>query len=224
MTRPAQLVFDLSTRPALGREDFLISPSNSAALGFIERWPDWPGAKLAIAGPAGAGKTHLTHVWAARSGARIISLADLADLRTWPSHLAVEDVDRIDQSPDQEGVERALFHAHNVILEGGGSLLFTGRTAPAHWPIGLPDLRSRLSSITLVPLEDPDDTLLSGVLVKLFADRQLRVAPDLVSYLVSRMERSIAAAGTMVDRLDRAGLSRGQNVTRALATKVLRDI
>jgi hypothetical protein len=70
-------------------------------------------------------------------------------------------------------------------------------------------------------LEPPDDALLSAVLVKLFADRQIAVAPALVAYLVPRIDRSFAAAHAIVDRLDRAALSEGRPVTRSLAARLL---
>ena len=70
-------------------------------------------------------------------------------------------------------------------------------------------------------LEAPDDALLSAVLVKLFADRQLAVAPSLIPYLVARMERSIAAARELVARLDRRALAEGRGVTRGLAAEIL---
>ncbi|MDP1577286.1 MAG: chromosomal replication initiator DnaA, partial [Cypionkella sp.] len=67
----------------------------------------------------------------------------------------------------------------------------------------------------------PDDMLLSAVLIKLFADRQIVVAPNLISYLVSRMDRSFAAAREWVKFLDARALAHGRPVTRALAAEVL---
>ena len=75
-----QLVFDLATRPALGRADFFVAPANALALAQVDTWPDWPGRRLAVVGPAGAGKTHLAHVWAARVDALILPAAGIAGL------------------------------------------------------------------------------------------------------------------------------------------------
>ena len=36
-----QLVLDLPLRTALGRDDFLVTPSNAAAVAMIDRYPDW---------------------------------------------------------------------------------------------------------------------------------------------------------------------------------------
>jgi chromosomal replication initiation ATPase DnaA len=61
------------------------------------------------------------------------------------------------------------------------------------------------------------------VLVKLFADRQIRVQPALIDFLLSRMERSLAAAGAMVDRLDARALQLRRPITRALAQDLLAE-
>ena len=70
-------------------------------------------------------------------------------------------------------------------------------------------------------LAPPDDALLSAVLVKLFADRQISVAPSLIAYLITRMDRSIGAARQLVARLDSHALALGRPVTRAVAAEVL---
>jgi chromosomal replication initiation ATPase DnaA len=74
-----------------------------------------------------------------------------------------------------------------------------------------------------VMLAPPDDALLSAVLVKLFADRQLAVGEGVIAYLLQRMERSLAAARETVAKLDAAALSRGRAVSRQLAAEILRQ-
>lgn len=211
-----QLSFDLPARAALGRDDFLIAPSNAVALAMVEGG-HWPSGKLALCGPAGSGKTHLAHVWAAQTGARILCADDLAGcdadaLATGP--LVVEDVPRIAADPEAQNV---LFHLHNLCAARAHPLLLTGRDVPRRWALSLPDLQSRMEGATAAVLEDPDDALLAAVLAKLFADRQVTPRPDVIPYLLGRMERSFAAAQTVVDRLDRAALTERRALTRAFA-------
>ena len=87
-----------------------------------------------------------------------------------------------------------MFHLLNLAQEQRAFLLITARAAPASWPIGLPDLASRLRALPVVTLAAPDDAMLRAVLVKLFADRQLAVDDGLISFLMVRIERSFAAA------------------------------
>jgi chromosomal replication initiation ATPase DnaA len=72
MNAAGQLPFAFPERPALGREDFLVVPSNSPAVAWIDRWPDWPFFALALYGPPGCGKSHLLEVWRERSGAQLL--------------------------------------------------------------------------------------------------------------------------------------------------------
>jgi chromosomal replication initiation ATPase DnaA len=58
-------------------------------------------------------------------------------------------------------------------------------------------------------------------LVKLFADRQLRVGGEVVRFLSARMERSFEAARALVAALDRVSLADRRAVTVPLAGRVL---
>jgi chromosomal replication initiation ATPase DnaA len=132
--------------------------------------------------------------------------------------LVVDDADRVAGNAD---AETALFHLHNLVLQGGGRLLMTARTPPRDWGLTLPDLASRMIATDPARLDPPDDALLSAVLVKLFADRQITVPPTLVAYLVTRMERSVAAAGALVAALDQLALATKSPITRNLAAELL---
>ena len=216
-----QLNFDLPVRAALGREDFFVSQGNALALELVDSWPNWTGGKLVISGPAGSGKTHLTHVWAKVSGARIISAADLTetevpDLARTP--VAVEDVHQIASDPD---AQTALFHLHNLTLAEGNTLLLTGIGAPPQWGLSLPDLLSRMQGAPVAVMDDPDDMLLMAVTAKLFGDRQLTPSPDTMAYLIKHMDRSFASAALLVQALDSLSLSQKRPITRALAKQVL---
>lgn len=217
MSAGKQLPIPFEHRPAQGAEDFLIAPGNADAVAWLDRWPDWPGHALALHGPAGCGKSHLVQVWLARSGGTALAAGDLrgSDVEALaPGATVIEDVDR--------GVdETALFHLFNLSREEGGWLLLTGREAPARWRVVLPDLSSRLSAITAVPLGRPDDALIGAVLAKLFVDRQLRVPEDVIAWLVARMERSFAAIGQVVEALDSLSLAERRNITVPLARRVL---
>ena len=221
---PRQLSLGLTLAPAMTRADFMEAPSNALALGTIEDPGGLPAGKLVLTGPAGAGKTHLLHIWAQRMGAQPVAAADLpAMLRPLlnlgqGACLVIDDADTV--AADPAGQE-ALFHLHNHLATQRGQMLLAARRPVRDWGLSLPDLTSRLAAATHVALAPPDDALLAAVLVKLFNDRQIRVPPSLIDYLLPRIERSLAAARDVVARLDAAALARGRPVTRALAQEVL---
>lgn len=222
MSGPAQLPLDLGHRPAMGAEDFLVAPCNRDAVAWLDRWPDWPSPALAVYGPEGCGKTHLTHVWRARSDAALIDRSALAvatvpDLLGEARACVVEDADRgID--------EEALLHLYNMLAERGGHLLLTAAAPPSRWGIGLPDLASRLGAAVAVEVGAPDDSLIGAVLVKQFADRQLHVEATVPAFLLARMERSFAATRRVVAALDEAALAEKRRITVKLAREVLRRL
>ena len=221
-TAPRQLVFELPHRAALEAEDFLVSSSNSAAVGLIDAWPHWSHWAAIVEGPGGSGKSHLANVWRLRSGAgkadaARFSDADVAELRSRGA-LLVEDLQA------GTGDERAFFHALNVARELKMSILITSRAAAGDLDIALPDLRSRLRALPRVAILPPDDGLLQAVLVKLFADRQLEVEPAVISYLCRHMERSMQAATRTVAAIDRLALAMRRKVTRTVAAEALRHL
>jgi len=216
-----QLTFNLPKRQAHGFGDFLVTPSNQAAMAAIENWQSWPNKKLVLVGEEGTGKTHLTHIWAEMSAARIISARALTQTNVsalGQKPIAIEDADRI---ACIARAEAALFHLHNLLLSEGHTFLITARKAPSRWGLSLPDLQSRLEGTTLAQLDAPDDMLLSAVLVKLFDDRQITAPTSLIEYLVPRMERSLSEAARLVDELDHMALSEGRAPSRVLAARLL---
>lgn len=219
MTSPpgnAQLVFDLPHRTALGQDDFLVSPSNIQAVGWIDRWPGWPGGILALVGPAASGKSHLIEVWRAHSGAGLMNARDLEDER-WLGLEAGMAIDDMAELRD----ETALLHAINWCREKGACLLMASELPPTAWPVTLPDLRSRLATIQVAEIKAPDDTLMDALIVKQFADRQLAVPPEVVAYIRLRIERSFAAVRAVVDRLDTAALAEKRPITLPFVRRIL---
>jgi len=218
---PRQLPLDLPHEAALSREDYLVGSSNRAAFELLERWPDWPSPVVVLAGPVGAGKSHLVEAFRDETGAAVLAAPDLdeASVETLVAAPAcvIEDA--------HLGVDNtALFHLLNAARQAGKTVLITSRTWPASWRITLPDLQSRLRAATPVEILEPDDDLLRRVLVKLFADRQIAVDQSVVDYLVIRMERSLEVALRAVEAIDQEALAGRVKITKPLAGRVLENV
>jgi chromosomal replication initiation ATPase DnaA len=215
--KPRQLPLDLGHGTAYSRDDLVVSRANAEAVALVDRWPDWPAPVVVLAGPSGAGKTHLAAIWREAADALAIPASAIGTAAAGIGGHPVL-VDDVDSAPiDEQG----LFHLINAVRGAGSHLLLTARSFPSAWRITLPDLASRLKAAATVEIHEPDDLLLAGVLTKLFADRQVEVEPHVVQYLVRRIERSLATAMRVVERLDRAALEQKTRITRALAAEVV---
>jgi chromosomal replication initiation ATPase DnaA len=216
-----QLPLQFSHDAATGRDDLIVSERLRAAVAIIDRWPDWPSPMVVLAGPTGSGKSHVAAIWAARVGARTIDLGNIDPEIVGPAAkypVLIEDVDRTTYD------EANLFHLINAVRSNGATMLMTARLFPAGWNVGLPDLVSRLKAATVVEIGEPDEEFLAQIMVKLFADRQLNVDDRIIHWLVARMERSLATATRIVNRLDRLALARGSRITRGLAAEALAEM
>ncbi len=218
----AQIPLDLGHRPRLEDEDFLVAEGNEQAYRQVTSWPGWSAPVLVLTGPPGSGKTHLGEIWRRRAQAAAVAMDTLTEETAGAIAISAPAL-LIDPMPPVFN-ETALFHLVNHLREAGGHLLIVAEHPASRWPVALPDLRSRLIAAPTIAVASPDEALLRVVLVKLFADRQLRVTPDLVDYLMRRSERSFAGLRLLVDRLDQAAMAVGRAVTPSLAAMVLADL
>jgi len=211
-----QYVLDFPVLQSHSTEDFVIGESNRIAAELIRAWPAWPAHALMLVGSEGSGKTHLARIWQERANASLIAGRKLApaDIPSLGRAVVVEGADAV---CDRAG----LLHLFNWLKGERGWLLMTARTSPAHWGEALADLASRLKSVPVAHLFQPDETVLAGALAKQFSDRQIAVEAAVISYLAARMERSFTAVKRTVGALDQLSLRKKARVTIPLAREVL---
>ncbi|GLS01631.1 chromosome replication protein DnaA [Brevundimonas denitrificans] len=195
-----------------GAEGFVVSDCNRAAVEALGDWPNLIGGAMAICGPAGCGKSRLAQIWAERVGAVALHGAEAALID--PLELEGRPL-LLDRARDVD--DETLFHLINLAQAPGGALLLVARSAPSSWDVALPDLRSRLDAVISIPMEAPDDAVLTAMLEARFAERGIRPQKDVIPYLLRRIDRSAAAAADVVERLD----AMHRPVTRALAREVV---
>jgi chromosomal replication initiation ATPase DnaA len=222
MAAHTQIPFDLGHRTAMGRDDFLIAPNNQDAVAWIDLWPDWPAPLLILYGPVASGKSHLAAVWGEKSNAACVNPRTLNDetirhIASAAKHVILEDADNLIGNVE---AEKGLFHLYNLFKEEKRSIMLTLVEPPVRRAFALPDLASRLRAAPAVAIREPDDILLSSILVKMFNDRQLRVGQDAINYIVSHMERSFEAARRVVEEADK----RAMIEKRAVSIPLLREI
>ena len=177
-------------------EDYLVSDANRPLIRHFEHWSLWPVMATILTGPRKSGRSLLGRIVAAKSGGELIDNAEDAD-------------------------EEAIFHAWNRAQERRHPLILIANTPPPTWAVRLPDLRSRLAATPVVRIEEPDDILVGKLIEKLCHARGLAAPPELVRYLVPRIERSYFGVHRAIDALDELAYAQRQRLTVPLARRAL---
>lgn len=225
--RSRQFTLPFNTLSAFSREDFMPARCNFEALRMVESWPQWPFFALSIYGPQGCGKTHLAHIFAQRVQREYqkpihVSLLDAGAVNMRRVERIYKEnpclvIENLTPRVDQE----ALFHLFNMYQNNGGYVLFTAREAPARMHFKLPDLRSRLTLVPAISISEPDDDLLTMLIVKLFTDRQINISPEILNFIVQNMQRSFGYARALVTEIDAISLARHRAVSIQIVKEAL---
>jgi chromosomal replication initiation ATPase DnaA len=214
---PKQLVLPFDQQAHYTAADFVSAPSNELARALLDRPADWANGRLVLWGESGCGKTHLAHLWVEANHANLLDGANLPIFAAPPTEpLAIDDSDGAD--------ETTLLHLINAAAEAGQPVLLTAFAPPARQNIALADLASRLRASQTVQILPPDDELLSVLLSRLAADRQLVLNLPVRNFLLTRLPRTPAAQREAIARLDHAAMAKGAPITRHLAAELLNDL
>jgi len=187
-------------------DTLVVTEANRDAADLLTHWRAWPNGALALVGPAGSGKTHLALAWALEAGSRQLPPDAAPDeaaalFRESEGRLVVDDAD----GPRNEAM---LWRLLDMARNEGGAVLLVGETSPGSWPVTIPDLASRLKSLAVARLQEPDQALMEVVLRRVCREQFILLRDDTAQYLALRLPRSFAAAHMVAAALD-AELVRG---------------
>ena len=219
MDQPRLFEFRMGDRSP---DKLVVAEANRDAAKLLTDWRAWPGGALALSGPSGAGKTHLALAWAMETGARQVSALaapeDAAAIFTEAQgRLVIDDA-------DQERDETMLWRVLDLTRSQRGAVLLVGTAAPSAWAVQLPDLRSRLASLPLAKLGEPDEALMDVVLRRICREQFIQLSDDAARYLVRRLPRTFAAARQWASALDQELVRGAKPVTTAIAKRALERV
>lgn len=192
----SQIALPLDWPAGDSEQDYLISAANQPLIRHFEHWSLWPVMATILTGPRKSGRSLLGRIVAGKAGGELIDNAEEAD-------------------------EEAIFHAWNRAQERRRPLILIADAPPPAWAVRLPDLRSRLAATPVVRIEEPDDLLVGQLIEKLCHMRGLAAPPELVRYLVPRIERSYFGVHRAIDALDELAYEQRQRLTIPLARRAL---
>ena len=199
-----QLALGISPPPEATFDNFV--PGANAEL--VARLRDLIEGRLAesvfyLWGEAGSGRSHLLHA-AGAAAVRPLSVAD--------------DVETLD-----EAQQTALFNRINEARDAGEAVLAAGNAPPAQLPLR-EDLRSRLGWGLVYHLKPLTDAERAVYLRGEAARRGMRLADEVVWYLLTHVRRDLPSLAAILDALDRLSLERQRPVTLPLVRDALKSL
>ncbi|MBQ8871010.1 MAG: DNA replication protein [Alphaproteobacteria bacterium] len=222
-----QIPLNFNPKPDYSRDDFMVSNCNLQAIRAIDSWPEWSFFAYVLYGPKGSGKSHLAHIFADHVmntyykpiAVKIINAKEITIKKANLLHeespfLVVED---LNPKVDNE----ALFHLFNLYQNEGGHILFTAENAPARMHFKLPDLQSRLNIIPSIAIGEPDDLMLTALIVKLFTDRQIIISQEVLNYIIQNMQRSFSFALRLVEEIDFISMAKKRAVSVTIVKEAI---
>ncbi len=197
-----------SAAAAGGDSQFIAGPENRLAASAID-WLLHPGqhgySPLVLHGPSGTGKSHLAQAVArshnnatcAHAADFARELADAIDTSTvvrWRSKyrsaemLVFEDLTQIANRP---AAQTELLHTLDELAALQVPVVITSRLAPAEIAQFSPALRSRLAAGLEVPLSPPGPAALKSIVLRLAADRGIRLSAGAVQLLTTGLYATV---------------------------------
>ncbi len=198
-----QLALGISPPPQPALDNFIPGANAELVARLREfRAGDFPEVILYLWGEPGSGKSHL--------------LRACGVLRACPGSHVVDDVETLD-----EASQIALFNAINDARQSGGKVLVAGNAPPPQLPLR-EDLRSRLAwglVYQVKPLTDEE----RAVFLRAEAGRRgMRLADEVISYLLTRARRDLPSLVAILDELDRGSLERQRQITLPFVRETLK--
>ena len=171
-------------------------------------------------GGAHVGKSHVLQACCDMAGhnARYLPLADLLcfppEQVLADAHLAsVVAIDDMDCIENDEGWQEPLFTLFNRCMESGVQLLVAASKAPAQLSALLPDLRSRLTSLTIFQLPHFSEEHIAALLRLRAEAAGITLSNEVLQYCALRLPRDAQKVVQFMEQLDRLSLAQSRPVT-----------
>ena len=197
-------------------ENYLISNSNNDAYQYLFHKND----KLDfifLHGPKKSGKTHLSSIWCKKNDSLNLILKDIKinQIIDLNDNIFIDDVFLTLE-------EEKLFHLINHCKLNQLKILLTSNLKPSEYNFESNHLSSRIRSFTLVKISQPDDLLISNLMIKLFNDRQIYISDSkVILFITQRINRTFEDVYKIVDKIDKFSLNNKKEITIPLIKKII---
>tara|TARA_A100001015_G_scaffold289288_1_gene361003 strand:- start:335 stop:997 length:663 start_codon:yes stop_codon:yes gene_type:complete len=198
--------------------DFVLSESNKHIYDFLDKWPKWEKNFINIIGQKFSGKTHLINIFIKKNKGISINgqFLNEEDLKKIVIHenIIIEDL-------TSNINENLLYSLMNLAEHDNKYVIITSLNPIVNIDFKLVDLKSRTKSFLLLNIEEPDDELIFGIILKNLSDRQILLDKKLIDYIVKRIERSYSKIHDFIYKIDQLSLKKKKSIDFKIIKEVL---
>ena len=214
-----QLTFRFPFSKKYYDHDYYVSSNNYSAFKLIDDWPDWPGKWLNIYGEKGSGKTHLSKILENKiKKSRFISANQI-------NNSIIEDLNSLDcliiEDYNNNIDEKLLYTIFNHSKQLENYVLINSLNSIQNLNFNSNDLKSRINSFIFIGIELPTDDILKVIITKTLSDKQVRISPKLINFILNNVDRSYQKMFKFIKEVDDLSLSTGKAININLIKKVL---
>ena len=201
-------------------DDFFVSKCNYFAFSLIETWPKWEKNILNIHGEKFCGKSHLSEIFKKKNKAIIIKNEEINNeffnkIRFYENIV----LDNLSDVTD----EKTLYSIFNFVEQYNKYLIINSIMPINLIDFTLPDLKSRLKNCIFAKIDKPDDDMIFALVLKHFADRQIKIEKKIIEYITKRIERSYGKILDFIYKVDQFSLVNKKPIDYKTIKKILGD-
>ena len=215
-----QLLLDFDYKQNFREDDFYVGSSNFYPYELINKWPRWEKNFLNISGEKSSGKTHLANIFLKKfNGIRIKSrLLNEENLKEIKLH---QNIILEDLSLDVN--EKLIYTLFNIVDHDNKFIIITSLEPITELNFSLEDLKSRTKNCLLAKIENPDDELMFGLILKNLSDRQITLDKKLIDFIIKRVERSYGKIFEFIYKIDKISLKKKKSIDLKIINEALKD-
>lgn len=202
-------MLDFIWEPDYSAEAFVTSPSNAQAYSWLQAIEKWPKNQTLLLGPKYSGKTHLCHIWASHNSAKFFERYSTSFDK------APYVIDQLEEH-DPLDLMRLIYHVDPFNLP----VLWTCQNQEVIYKLKLNDLKTRLLSLVMVKIEEPDEDMFKSLIRKRCNDFGLHISNECVEYITRRNELTYKAIHEVTLKLHQECLMQ----QRAPSVSLLHDL
>ena len=201
-------------------DDYFVSKCNYFAFNFIETWPKWEKNILNIYGEKFCGKSHLSEIFKRKNKAIIIKNDEINNnffnkIRYYENII----LDNLEFLSD----EKTLYSIFNFVEQYNKYLIINSIDSINSIEFTLPDLKSRLKNCIFAKIDKPDDDMIFALVLKHFADRQIKIEKKIIEYITKRIERSYGKIFDFIYKVDQFSLINKKPIDYKSIKKILEE-